>query len=115
MAGISVADTRMYLIKIIVPKNLPILEHLIESILFLFIYEDKRSISEIKSRYFLAWAASIFKKTNSKDKNIGRINSILEKWAEESGIYERFKREASRISYKKAIFFYIILSIQKYS
>lgn len=115
MAGISVSDTRLYLIKIMVPKNLPILEKLIESILFLFIYEDKRSVSEIKSRYFLTWAASIFKKTNSKDKNIGRINAILEQWAEESGIYERFKREASRIGYKKAIFFYVVLSIQKYS
>ena len=115
MAGISVADCRLYLLKIIVQKNLNSLQNLIESILFLFIYEEKRTTRDIKSQYFLAWGASLFKKTNSKDENIKRINTILEKWAEESGIYDRFKREASRINYKKAIFFYIILSIQKYS
>ena len=115
MAGISISDCRQYLLKIIVPKNLQSLEELIESIIFIFIYTDKRNIRDIKSRYFLDWAESLFKKTNSKDPNLKRLNGTLEKWAEESGIYERFRRDASRINYKKGIFFYIILSIQKYS
>ena len=115
MAQISVSDCRFYLIKIMDQKNLEVLERFIESILFLFIYEEKHTIRDIRSRYFLSWAASLFKKTNSKNKNIERINEILETWGEESGIYERFKREASRINYKKAIFFYTIMSIQKYS
>lgn len=115
MAGISVSDCRQYLLKIMVPKNLQSLEGLIESILFIFIYTDKRTIRDIKSQFFLNWAASLFKKTNSKDPNLRRVNKTLEQWAEESGIYERFRREASRINYKKGIFFYTILSIQKYS
>lgn len=115
MSKISISDCREYLTKIMVKENLPTLEKLIESILFLFIYTDQRSVREIKSQYFLVWAAALFRKTNSKDENLRNINAILEKWAEESGIYARYKREASRINYKKGIFFYVILSIQKYS
>lgn len=115
MAQISVSDCRQYLVKIMVQKNLETLERFVESILFLFIYEEQHSLREIRSEYFMAWAQSLFKKTNSKNQNINRINAILEQWAEESGIYERFRREGSRINYKKAIFFYVIMSIQKYS
>ena len=115
MAGISISDCREYLVKIMVPENLNTLESLIESILFMFIYTYGRSVRDIKSQYFLVWARALFKKTNSKDENLRNINSILEKWAEESGIYARYKREGSRINYKKGIFFYVILAIQKYS
>lgn len=115
MSKISISDCREYLMKIMIQSNLPVLESLIESILFMFIYTDNRTIREIKSQYFLVWAAALFRKTNSKDDNLKNINGILEKWAEESGIYTRYKREGSRINYKKGIFFYVILSIQKYS
>lgn len=115
MSKISISDCREYLVKIMVQSNLPTLESLIESILFMFIYTEKKTIRDIKSQYFLVWAAALFRKTNSKDENLRNINAILEKWAEESGIYDRYKREGSRINYKKGIFFYVILSIQKYS
>lgn len=115
MSKISISDCREYLVKIMVQSNLPVLESLIESILFMFIYTEKKTVRDIKSQYFLVWAAALFRKTNSKDENLRNINAILEKWAEESGIYDRYKREGSRINYKKGIFFYVILSIQKYS
>lgn len=58
---------------------------------------------------------AIFKKTNSNNKNIKTIKTTLDKWAEASGIHDKYTREASRVNYKKAIFFYILLSIQKYN
>ena len=114
MSGIGVSDCRFFLTNIMIDKNIDQLQRMIESILFLYIYEDKKTIRDIRSQYFLAWAASLFKKTNSKNDNILRINQVLNHWAEESGIYAKFRREASRINYKKALFFYVILSIQKY-
>lgn len=114
MSGIGVSDCRFFLTNIMIDKNIDQLQRMIESILFLYLYEDKKTIRDIRSQYFLAWAASLFKKTNSKNDNINRINQILNHWAEESGIYAKFRREASRINYKKALFFYVILSIQKY-
>lgn len=115
MSKISISDCREYLTKIMVQSNLPMLESLIESILFMFIYTDKKTIRDIKSQYFLVWAVALFRKTNSKDSNLININKILENWAKESGIYSRYKGDGSRINYKKGIFFYVILSIQKYS
>lgn len=114
MAGIGISDCRTFLMNIITDKNTELLQKFIESLLFLYLYEDKRTVRDIRSQYFLAWSVSLFKKTNSKNKNILKINEILNIWAEESGIYAKFHREASRINYKKSIFFYIILSIQKY-
>ena len=114
MAGISVSDCRMFLNNIINDKNTDLLQKFIESLLFLYIYEDHRTVRDVRSQYFLRWAASLFKKTNSKNKNILQINEVLNIWAENSGIYAKFHREASRINYKKAIFFYVVLSVQKY-
>lgn len=113
MANVGVSDCRFFLTEIIVNDNLETLQRFIEAILFLYIYEEKKGERDIRSQYFIAWAVSLFKKTNSKNENIGTINAILNEWAAKSGIDDKFSRVASRINYKKAIFFYIILSIQK--
>lgn len=113
MANVGVSDCRFFLTEIIVNDNLETLQRFIEAILFLYIYEEKKGERDIRSQYFIAWAVSLFKKTNSKNENIGTINDILNEWAAKSGIDDKFSRVASRINYKKAIFFYIILSIQK--
>lgn len=114
IAGVGISDCRFFLTELMTEKNVDELQKMIESILFLYIYEDKKRIRDVRSQYFLAWAASLFKKTNSKNDNIERINSILNQWSKESGVDKKYSRIASRINYKKAIFFYIILSIQKY-
>lgn len=113
MSNVSVSDCRHFLTLIFDDKDVDKIQKFIESILFLFIYEDHRTARDIRSQYFLAWAQSLFKKTNSKNKNIGIINDILNFWATNTGIYKKFANEGTRINYKKAIFYYIILSIQK--
>ena len=115
LAKISITDTRFYLTKIITGKNESDIQGFIESILFLFLYTDQKEPVDINSSYFLVWAAELFRKTNSNDANIGRIKGILDKWGESSGVHAKFKREASRVNYKKAIFFYFVLSIQAYN
>lgn len=115
MAQIGVSDCRFYLTRIMIDKNIDELRSFIESLLFLYLYEEHKSQRDINSSYFLTWSAGLFKKTNSKNPNIIKINTLLDKWAQDSGIYDKFKRLASRINYKKAIFFYIVLCIQKYN
>lgn len=115
MGGVSVSDCRFYLTLIINDKQVSILQRFIEAILFLYLYEEHRTARDIKSRYFLSWSASLFKKTNSKNQNIATINSILNTWVTETGIMDKYNREATRINYKKAIFFYIVLCIQKHA
>jgi hypothetical protein len=115
MSSISITNLRIYLGKILVTERLEELTNLIEAMIFLYVHTYHKQIKDIKSQYFLYWSATMFKKTNSTDPNIGRINRILNMWGEETGIYKAFKAEGSRINYKKAIFLYIAMSIQKYT
>ena len=115
LAQVSITDTRFYLTKIIIDDNLDDVQKFIESILFVFLYEENHDETEINSSSFLVWCSALFRKTNSNDTNIKTIKRLLDKWAEESGVHEKFKREASRVSYKRALFFYFALSIQYYN
>lgn len=115
IAGISLSDARFYLSKIVTDKYVSDIDNFIRAVLFLFLYIDHKDKQDINSTYFLKWSMELFRKTNSNDENIKTIKYTLDKWAEETGIHEKFKREGSRINYKKAIFWYFILSIQYYN
>lgn len=115
MAQISISEVRFYLSKIISEDQSAIIEKFIESILFLWLYDEKKSKKDINTSEFLVWASQLFRKTNSNNDNIARIKDTLNKWGDTTGLHKKFTREASRVNYKKAIFFYFILSIQYYN
>lgn len=115
ISGVSISDCRFYMSRIITDEHNQDIQDFIESILFLYLYDQNKTKEDINSSHFLVWGEELFRKTNSNNANIKRIKDTLDKWAEESGVHEKFKREASRISYKKAIFFYFIFSIQAYN
>lgn len=112
---VSVVDTRNYLTDILTDKKIDELKSFIESVIFLYLYEQKKSISEINSKDFLIHSLGIYKKTNSNDKNIGNIKSILDKWGQDIGLHDAYNRKATINDYKKALYVYIIFSIQKYN
>lgn len=112
---ISFVDCRFYLSKIFTDKYTSTVFNFVQAIVFLYLYDEHKTKSDINSSDFLLWSNELFKKTNSNNTNIKVIKSTLDKWGEEVGIHAKFKREASRVNYKKAIFWYIILSIQYYN
>lgn len=112
---VSVVDTRNYLTDILTEKKIDELKSFVESVIFLYLYEQKKSISEINSKEFLIHSLGIYKKTNSNDKNIGNIKGILDKWGQDIGLHDAFTRKGTINDYKKAIYVYIIFSIQKYN
>lgn len=115
MAQISVTDVRFYLNKIIVNDQADVIKKFIEAIIFIWLYDEKKTRREINTSEFLVWSAKLFRKTNSNDKNILTIKNTLNTWGDITGLNQKFTREASRINYKKAIFYYFILSIQYYN
>lgn len=115
IAGISLSDCRYYISKILTDKNSDRIRSFIHSVLFRYLYDDRHQPNEINSKEYLVWCAALFRQTNSKNDNIRNIKDLLDIWAEETGIHAKFKREASRVNYKKAIFFYFCLSIQFYN
>ena len=113
-ANVSKLELRNYLMMIIKDKNSNDIKKFIESILFVYLYYEKHTYEEINSKLFIAYALSTFKKTNSKDENIGRIKGTLDKWGNETGLYQRFTRLATRVDYTKGIYLYFIMCIQRY-
>ena len=114
-ANVSKLDLRNYITMIVTEKRSEEMKKFIESILFIYLYDEKHTFEEINSKMFIGYALSLFKKTNSKDKNIQNIKATLDKWGEDTKIYSKFTRVATRVDYTKAIFLYFILSIQKYT
>ena len=115
LANIGLSDCRFYLSKIIAVKYTKEIQAFIHAVLFLYLYDEHKKREDINSSHFLVWSSELFRKTNSNNKNIKCIKDTLDKWGEETGVHDKFKREASRVNYKKAIFWYFILSIQYYN
>lgn len=115
LAEVNFADCRFYLSKIIISKNEKDISAFIQAIVFLFIYTDRHRREEINSSMFIPWSVETFRKTNSNDANINTIKRLLDEWGESSGVHAKFKRDGSRINYKKSIYFYFILSIMYYN
>lgn len=115
LANIGMSDCRFYLSKIVTDKYTKEIEDFIHAILFIYLYDEHNKKEDINSSHFIFWSNELFRKTNSKNANIKCIKDTLDKWGEETGVHAKFRREASRVSYKKAIFWYFILSIQYYN
>ena len=115
IAQISMVDCRYYMSKILTDKYSDDIQRFIQAILFRFLYDDRNIRDDINSSKYLVWCSQLFRQTNSKNANVKTIKDTLDKWASETGIYTKFKREASRVNYKKAIFFYFCISIQYYN
>jgi hypothetical protein len=115
IAGISLSECRFYLSKIVTVKYTKMIQDFIHAILFIYLYDEHHKKEDINSSHFLVWSSELFRKTNSNNANIKCIKDTLDIWGEETGVHEKFKRDASRVNYKKAIFWYFILSIQYYN
>ena len=115
IAGVSISDLRFYLSKIVVEDRTMELQKFIESILFIFLYQEHHKPNEINEKKFLQFSMDLFRRTNSNDVNVVTIKESLQKWSDDTGVTVRFKRLASQINYKKGIFMYMILCIQYYN
>ena len=115
ITNISLVELRFYLNKIITEDRSDELRQFIEAVLFAFLYQDKHQPYEINEKKFLQFCLEYFRKTNTNDKNISTFKYLLDKWSADVGINAKYKRLASQIAYKRAIYTYIILCIQYYN
>jgi hypothetical protein len=93
------------------------LEKVREVILNIFVCyfsnNPKDDESDINSKKFLVESLKLFNKSNTKDKSILTIKSILDYFLNTyCERYSKTERAATKINYKKAMFIYFILFIQ---
>lgn len=86
---------------------------LIELILQLFLFEKGNTPNEVGDKKFLGKCMEIYKKSNTSDKIIIEIKTILDKWLNKySASYRKTNREATISNFRKSIYVYFVLHIQ---
>jgi hypothetical protein len=86
---------------------------LVQSILQVYLIDGKNTYESVGSQKFIAYCISVYSKSNTKDKNILTIKKLLDYFLKNnSNRYSETEREATRVSYRKALFMYMVLFIQ---
>jgi hypothetical protein len=86
---------------------------LMQAILQVYLTDGNNSFESIASQRFIAYCISIYSKSNTKDKNILLIKSLLDYFLKNnSNRYSETEREATRINYRKAFYMYVVLFLQ---
>lgn len=84
------------------------------SLFFIYFNLDnpKASLDAVNSLLFLALMRDVIKKGNSTNKNIIKIRSLMDNWLNHgSNTFRVTSREGTQNSYRKAVYYYFILSV----
>jgi len=109
---VSVNELRNYVETKIVGENREDIRKLVESILFLFIFDAHNHVNEVSSNKFFAYCLEMYRKSNTTDENIIKIKKILDSWLEDLGAYKKTQRLATINDFRRALFVFMVLSIQ---
>lgn len=116
---VSIAEMRNFATIIIVDSKADQIREVLESILFLYLFNDDdtnlHSPEQISTNDFMIYCLQLYKRSNTTNKNIIRVKKILDEWLDEVGLTKRTSRTATMISFRKALFTFFVMEIQKYS
>lgn len=116
-SNVSINDMRTYTNALINSDHRQDIRTVVESILFLFLFNDdgeRHSVDQVRTNEFMLYCLKIYKRSNTTNKNIIKIKAILDKWIDEIGVKKTTSRQATILSYKKALYTFCVLSIEKY-
>lgn len=112
---VSVSELRNYITQLIVSENREDIHDLIESIMYLYLYDGQHKADDVRDQQFLVYTLEVYKKSNTNDKNIIKIKAILDKWLEDVGAYKKTQRVATLNDFRRSIFIFFVITIMKYS
>jgi hypothetical protein len=110
--SVSTNELRNYINSSLVISNKDDIKSIIESILFLYLFNEQNKVEDISSNKFFAYCNELYRKSNTTDKNIIKIKSILDKWLQNVEIYKKTQRLATINNFRKAIYLFFVLTIQ---
>lgn len=116
MNSVSVNELRNYVTCIINEKHKQDIHDITENILYLFLFNtegETHSAKEIGTNEFMIHCMKIYKKSNTTNKNIINVKKILDGWVKELGIDKRSNRTATIAYFRRALYSFMVLSIQK--
>lgn len=112
MSQVSVSELRNYTNLMVTNEYREDIRTVVESLLFLYVFEGKNNVQEINSNKFLMYCMDTYKKSNTTDENIIKIKKILDKWLEDLGTYKKTQRLATINNFRRALFLFFVISIQ---
>lgn len=112
---VSVSELRNYVNSIVINDNREKIKQIVESILFLYLFDSQNTVNDIRNNNkFLLYCLEMYKKSNTTDKNIIKIKSILDEWLEDLGTYKKTQRLATINNFRRALFLFFVITIQTY-
>lgn len=112
MCDVSVNEFRNICYKITNEDHIHEFKSMVGFLTQIFIFDLHNQAEMIKSRNYILSMLEVYKKTNNKDTNIVNMRKILDKWLVDSGITKRIKRAATLNDFKKAMYIFVVLTIQ---
>lgn len=111
---VSVNELRNYILAITNKKEKKEMHDLIEAIITSYLLSPGVTSKDMKdNNKFLEHALNLYKKSNTTDKNVIRIKTILDEWMEDVGVYKKTQRAATINDFRKSIYLYFVFSITK--
>lgn len=114
--SVSVADLRSYVVTICTEKQVNELKEIIESLLILFFNSESSrnyTVKDIGTNKFLLFAFDIYKKSNTKNPQILKIKTHLDKWLEDLHVYERTGTVSTVNNHRRAIYVFLVMETIK--
>jgi hypothetical protein len=109
---VSVNELRNYVENKVNGNHQADIRKLVESILFLFIFDGHHTVQEVSSDRFFVYCMEMYRKSNTTDKNIIAVKKILDDWLHDLGTYKKTQRLATINDFRRALFTFIVFSIQ---
>lgn len=90
------------------------INELMRNILITYLSDPENTEASLGTSAFVVRCIKIYSKSNTKQKSIMEIKRILDELLEaNSKNYQETNREATKINYRKALYFYIVLIMQR--
>lgn len=110
--GISSSELKTTITLLLDQQRIDEVKAFYSSLFYLYFSENSTKSKNIKSMEFLGVMETIYKKGNSKDKNIVTIKTLMNKWLEEgSKTYRSSNRQPLLNDYRKAIYYYFVFLV----
>lgn len=110
--NVSVNSTRAYMDAILQKTNLDNISIVLESILNLYLESPSNRVDEINSNKFLIQSLDMYKRSNTNNKSINNIKTILNEWMESTDSVKKTSNVSTLNNFRKAIYTYFVMSIQ---
>lgn len=112
---VSVNELRNYLNTMVVSERMKDIKAILESILFIFLYDNRNSTNDINTDKFFLYCLDVYKRSNTTDENIIKIKAILDGWLDDLDVYKKTQRKATINDFRRALYTFFVLSIQYYN